>query len=623
MCGIVGYVGFRSAKEVVISGLEKLEYRGYDSAGLAIISNSQSKNSIKIFKAAGRLQALKDVLAVNDSDELKKSTLGIGHTRWATHGAPLERNAHPHSAGPVSLVHNGIIENYLELKSDLIKEGVQFSSDTDSEVIAHLLSKILLSQKTPDLFIALKDVCQKIRGSYSIVAISNLTPDTMVVAKTATPLIIGLGKDEMFVASDIPGVLSYTREVIPLEEGDVAELKACSIKIETLSDKKIYTAVTRNPKTITWDPITAQKGGFKHYMLKEVFDQSVAVGDCIRGKIDSNGEKITFPELELINERLNSINRVVIAACGTAMHAGLIAKFYIEEFSGIPCEVDYASEFRYRANTLSENTLFIAISQSGETADTLAAAELASKTATCVAICNVVGSSLTRKIPATIFTNAGPEISVASTKAFTTQVVAAFLLALYLGQEKGKVNSKFIAERVKEVLHLPILIDEVLQKISAIEDIAKKFYKARDFLFLGRGILYPVALEGALKLKEISYIHAEGYPAGEIKHGPLALVDEEMPVVMALSKSHILEKSISNMKEVEARGGKLIVITDTQLPDEILKEVQCVFEVPNIGEYLAPVLVTLPMQLLSYYVAVLNGTDVDLPRNLAKSVTVE
>lgn len=614
MCGIVGYVGSasleRSALEVVISGLEKLEYRGYDSAGVAMHASGE----VHIRRAVGKLSALKSAIQKFPLPSIP--LIGIGHTRWATHGKPSEDNAHPHTAGRVSLIHNGIIENYLELKNKLIKDGAIFKSETDTECAAHLLNYHLSTGLEP--FAALQATCRQIRGSYSFLAIDQDNPDQILVAKTATPIILGLGESENFVASDIPAVLPYTRNIIVLEDGDIARVKADSIYIENHGVE-----IKRKPQVITWDPVTAQKGGFKHYMLKEIYDQVTVSSDTMRGRIERENSNVFLPELTLTDQELKDIKRIVFVACGTAWHAGLIAKFYFEQYTGIPCEVDYASEFRYRNLLLDQNTLVIAISQSGETADTLAAIEASLGKAKTLAICNVLGSTLSRKVKDTIFTHAGPEISVASTKAFTTQLVTVLLLAIKIGRARKVLIEEQAKRLIVALTHVPGALEEVLKVSTEIEKIAKLHHRARDFLFLGRGLCYPIALEGALKLKEISYIHAEGYPAGEIKHGPLALIDEEMPVVMILNQSTILEKAMSNLKEVESRGAKLICITDVDLPVGTLASNVSVVRVPFVSEAVAPIILNIPLQLLAYYVAVQNGTDVDLPRNLAKSVTVE
>lgn len=605
MCGIVGYVGSKNALQVVVEGLEKLEYRGYDSAGVAYVTEDKK---VSLSRAQGKLAALKELLYKSQSNT--HAILGIGHTRWATHGKPSEENAHPHVAGRVSLIHNGIIENYVELRAELIKKGAKFFSETDTEVAAHLLNDYLSQGLSP--LEALKKTCERVRGSYAFVAIDSENPDRMLIAKTATPIVVGIGEGEMIVASDIPAILPHTKQVKILEDGDIAEVT--KDKISFFHNGK---PVDRKTITITWDAVTAQKGGFKHFMLKEIHDQITASSDALRGRI--LGEGISIPE---VNLDFSKFERIVITACGTAWHAGLVAKFFFESIAKIPTEVDYASEFRYRTPVLDSKTLAIAISQSGETADTLGAIEIAKKSSKTLAVCNVVGSSLTRKTDATIYTQAGPEVSVASTKAFTTQLLTVLLLALKMGEARKVFTN--VENVLKDMQHVPSAIQAAIHNESKIEELAKQIHTARDVIFLGRGINFPIALEGALKLKEISYIHAEGYPSGEIKHGPLALIDEKVPVVIILHKSDLLlEKSISNLREVEARGGRVIAVTDAVLPEEIKSLCEGVIEVPHISELLSPVLMTIPLQLLAYHVAVLNGTDVDLPRNLAKSVTVE
>jgi glucosamine--fructose-6-phosphate aminotransferase (isomerizing) len=613
MCGIVGYIGKQAAIPLIIAGLEKLEYRGYDSAGVAVIRD----NKIDVVRAVGKLIELKKSLGSKIYED--SATVGIGHTRWATHGRPSETNAHPHTSGRVSLIHNGIIENYAELRIELETEGRIFKSETDTEIGAHLLARELERGLEP--FQALKKACSLIRGSYAFVALDSDNPDRLLVAKNATPIILGVGEGEMFVASDIPAVLNSTRKIIVLEDGDLAEISADSIKIENSDQPQ-----NREILNITWDPVTAQKGGFKHFMLKEIHEQTTVIGECFRGRVALGSHQINIPELNLSDADIKNIERIVLVACGTAWHACLMAKFYLEFFARIPCDVDYASEFRYRDPVLNENTLVIAISQSGETADTLAAIEhvIKNSKAKTLAICNVLGSSLARKVQHLIFTQAGPEISVASTKAFTTMLVASYLLAVHIAKVRQTLAPEVLSGLIDDLLKLPTAIETALNCEEQIQKIAKEFYTARDFLFLGRGLCYPTALEGALKLKEISYIHAEGYPAGEMKHGPIALIDENMPVVNVLQRSErMFEKAKSNLKEVEARGGRIISFTDAVNTKELKDISPYVVELPFVSDYLSPIILTIPMQLLAYYVAVANGTDVDLPRNLAKSVTVE
>lgn len=610
MCGIIGYIGSRDALSVIMEGLSKLEYRGYDSSGVAIFEDGK----VQITRAVGKLSELRNALKYRP--ENKVANLGIGHTRWATHGRPSETNAHPHSAGRVSLIHNGIIENYIELREELKKSGSVFKSETDTEIAAHVLNRHLEEGLAP--YEALKATCREVKGSYAFLAMDSQNPDRILVAKSASPIILGIGDGETFVASDIPAVLPYTRKVLILEDGDIVEVTSSTITIENNG-----VPVTRTVQNITWDPVTAQKGGFKHYMLKEISEQSTVLTETFRGRIQVDDPKIILPELGLSERDIKAINRIVLVGCGTAWHAGLVAKFYFESLARIPCEVDYASEFRYREPVVDNNTLVLAVSQSGETADTLGAIDAAGNART-MAVCNVVGSSMTRKAKDVVFTHAGPEISVASTKAFTTQLVTLYLLAVHFGQVRGTLDKGRVASCNNDLLHLPAAIEQACHLTQEVEAVAKKFQHAKDFLFLGRGICYPIALEGALKLKEISYIHAEGYPAGEMKHGPIALINEEMPLVVVLHKSDLLyDKTVSNLREVESRGGRIIVVTDTDTHTDVANFAEAVIKVPYVSELLSPVILTVPLQLLAYYVAVLNGTDVDLPRNLAKSVTVE
>lgn len=611
MCGIVGYAGNRDALSIIIGGLESLEYRGYDSAGVSVLEDGK----IETTRATGKLSELKKVLSTKKRNGT--ASLGIGHTRWATHGRPTETNAHPHTAGRVSLIHNGIIENYLPLRAMLEGKGCVFLSETDTEVAAHLLNTLLAEGLEP--LDAMRAMCSKVKGSYAFLAIDSKNPDRVLVAKNSTPIIIGRGDEENLIASDIPAVLQHTRRILVLEDGDLAEVTASSVYIENGGKE-----VSRREETISWDPVTAQKGGFKHFMLKEIHDQARVVGDTLRGRISEHDASVKLPELDPLREKAASLKRIVMVACGTAWHACLEGKFFIEEFAGIPCEVDYASEFRYRSHLIDSDTLVIAVSQSGETLDTLGALECAAGKGPTLAICNVVGASICRKAEMVVYTHAGPEISVASTKAFTTQLVALQLLALFLAEARKTMSAAARRNVLHAVVELPAALSQTLKVDTEVAAVAKKFFQARDFLFLGRGRCYPIALEGALKLKEISYIHAEGYPAGEMKHGPIALIDEKMPVVMILQREKpLFEKTLSNLKEVEARGARVIVVTDAS--DEDLKgvETQGLIRVPFISPELSPILLNVPLQMLAYHIAVLNGTDVDLPRNLAKSVTVE
>ena len=611
MCGIVGYAGSQDALGILIGGLESLEYRGYDSSGVAVYDHGK----FEVTRATGKLIELKKVLA--SKHRTASAPVGIGHTRWATHGRPTETNAHPHTAGRVSLIHNGIIENYLPLRAMLEEKGCHFLSETDTEVAAHLLNTLLEDGMDP--LAAMRAMCAQVKGSYAFLALDSKNPDRVLVAKNSTPIIIGRGEGENFIASDIPAILQHTRRIIVLEDGDLAQITAGTIYIENKG-----TEVARKEEVISWDPITAQKGGFKHFMLKEIYDQSRVIGDTLRGRISESDGSVKMPELEPLRAKAATLKRIVLVACGTAWHACLEGKFFLEEFAGIPCEVDYASEFRYRTGLIDSDTLVIAVSQSGETLDTLGALECAIGKGITLAVCNVVGASICRKADMVLYTHAGPEISVASTKAFTTQLVALQLLAIFLAEVRNSMSANARRNVLHAMLQLPAAIAQTLKVDSEVASVAKGFFQARDFLFLGRGRCYPIALEGALKLKEISYIHAEGYPAGEMKHGPIALIDEQMPVVIVLQRERpLFEKSVSNLKEVEARGARVIVITDAT--DEDLKGIaaQAIVKIPFVAHETSPLLLNIPLQMLAYHVAVLNGTDVDLPRNLAKSVTVE
>src|SRR6184192_2619953 len=608
MCGIVGYVGPREASPILIAGLRKLEYRGYDSAGLAAFAN----HHVEVRRCVGKL----DNLAGSLREQPLTGTPGIGHTRWATHGRPSEQNAHPHRAGKVVLIHNGIIENYLELRAALERRGRRMLSETDTEVISHLIDEQV--QAGFGLADATRRAVKALEGSYAIVVLSESEPDRLVAAKSATPIVLGLGDGENFVASDIPALLEHTRRVLFLEDGEVAELTAQRVVITTFDGEP----VAREPRVVTWDPVTAQKGGFKHFLLKEIHEQPQAIIDTMRGRILQEAGGV---QLDDDVDRLLAapFERAVLVACGTAWHACLVGKFLFERLSGLPCEVDYGSEFRYRDPILDPQTLLVVVSQSGETADTLAAVEAGREKRTPVlAVCNVVDSSIARRSSAVLYTHAGPEISVASTKAFTTQLTALYLLALHLGRQRGLVDAERGRKLLGDLVALPHAVKDILAGEAAVERIARRYGKASDFLYLGRGVNYPVALEGALKLKEISYIHAEGYPAGEMKHGPIALINEQMPVVVLIPHDGVFQKTLSNLKEVESRGGRIIVVTDVPSPE--LEEVAAdVLTVPRTNELLTPTLLTIPLQLLAYHVAVYRGTDVDQPRNLAKSVTVE
>jgi glucosamine--fructose-6-phosphate aminotransferase (isomerizing) len=610
MCGIIGYVGYREAAPLLIQGLKRLEYRGYDSAGIAVFNNG---NSVAIRRSVGKLSNLDQLLR----DNPVHGTVGLGHTRWATHGRPSEENAHPHRAGKVIVIHNGIIENYLELRHELIAKGHVFTSETDTEVISHLIDQYL--QEGASFSEATRMALRRLEGSFAIVALCEGDPQRILTAKNATPIVIGFGEGENFVASDIPALLDYTRQVAFLDDGEMAEVTRDGVTFFDFHGRPIE----RVPRQITWDAITAQKGGYKHFLLKEIHEQPQALIDTMRGRLLAEEGDVALGELDLHLSFLDTVQRMTLVACGTAWHACLEGKFFLEELASLPAEVDYGSEFRYRHTPIDRHTAIVAVSQSGETADTLAALEggkaCGAKT---FAICNVIDASIPRKADMVIYTHAGPEMSVASTKAFTTQLTALYLFAVYLGRRRGALDQEKGRKLINDLVNLPTLMREVLAKEKAIEKIAKKYGQAKDFLYLGRGVNYPIALEGALKLKEISYIHAEGYPAGEMKHGPIALIDENMPVVVLLPKDPVYAKTLSNMKEVEARGGRIIAITDTVTPE--LEEIAWeIIQVPTTNHLLMPILLTIPLQLLAYHIAVYRGTDVDQPRNLAKSVTVE
>jgi glucosamine--fructose-6-phosphate aminotransferase (isomerizing) len=608
MCGIVGYVGPKEASPILIAGLRKLEYRGYDSAGIASFTNSH----IDVRRTVGKLDNLEQALR----SKPLHGTPGLGHTRWATHGRPSEQNAHPHRAGKVVVIHNGIIENYLDIRAKLERRGRKMASETDTEVISHLIDEYV--EQGLGLAEATRRAIRELHGSYAIVVMSESAPDRLVTAKSATPIVLGIGEGENFVASDVPALLDHTRRVVFLEDGEVAELTRDQVSITTFDG----TPVSRDPKVIQWDAVTAQKGGYKHFLLKEIHEQPQAIIDTMRGRLLQEAGDVQL-DAEVVDRIPTDVQRCVLVACGTAWHACLVGKFLLERLAGVPCDVDYGSEFRYRDPILDERTLLIVVSQSGETADTLAAVEAGrERSAPVLAICNVVDSSIARRSSAVLYTHAGPEISVASTKAFTTQLTALYLLALHLGRRRGVIDAERGRQLVSDLVALPSLVSECLGREKLLERVAKKYGQARDFLYLGRGINYPVALEGALKLKEISYIHAEGYAAGEMKHGPIALINEEMPVVVLIPHDSVFQKTLSNLKEVESRGGRIIVVTDARTDD--LEDVAWeVLTVPRTNELLTPILLTIPLQFLAYHVAVYRGTDVDQPRNLAKSVTVE
>lgn len=608
MCGIIGYIGRKSAVSIVIEGLKSLEYRGYDSAGIAMLKDGK----IDVKRCKGKVRELTALVEESDG----KAHLAIGHTRWATHGKPSENNAHPHRSGPVVLVHNGIIENYLELKSSLESEGVQFSSETDTEVLCHLVARY---HRTMGIEEAVFRAAREVHGSFAIAVFSERSPDKIVCARRDSPLVLGVGDGEYFIASDVPAFLNHCRSVLYLENDEFAVLSDEGIEIRSADGSPVY----REASTVDWTPSMAEKGGFKHFMLKEIFEQPRALADTIRGRFSVESAEVNLREFGLEGDYIRSVRRIFIVACGTSWHAGLIGKYTIEELTSVPVEVDIASEFRYRNPLISKGDLFVAISQSGETADTLAALREAKRLgARTLVICNVVGSSAARESDSVFYTHSGPEIGVASTKAFLTQIAALYLLSVALGRERGSLGESEARGLLMAMKEIPGKVEAVLAKDEAILDVARSVFKASDFLYLARGILYPIALEGALKLKEISYIHAEGYAAGEMKHGPIALVDESLPVVFLASKGLLFDKMISNMNEIRSRGGRSLAVVDGAT-DRLNDVAESVIEVPETNKYLLPLVMTVPLQLLAYHVGVLRGCDVDQPRNLAKSVTVE
>jgi glucosamine--fructose-6-phosphate aminotransferase (isomerizing) len=630
MCGIVGYVGKKSVVPVIIEGLRKLEYRGYDSAGIAVAgcaNGDSSRNGVlQLRRAEGKLRNLEEVIRLKPME----GSYGIGHTRWATHGRPTEENAHPHRdcTGKIVVVHNGIVENYLALKKKLIEEGHKFSTETDTEVIAHLIEKALAQANGHKITLedAVRKTVKQLTGVFALGVLSEDNPDKLIAARNGPPVVIGMGDNEYFVASDVTALLSHTRDIYFLHDGDMAVLTPAGVQLTDFDGNP----VAREIQHVTWDPIMAEKGGFKHFMLKEIYEQPRAVRDTTLGRVSLDSGKVFLEEMQITEQELRTVQKINIAACGTSWHAALAGKFMIERLARIPVEVDYASEFRYRDPITSSKEITLLITQSGETADTIAAQrEAKAKGSKTLAICNVVGAMIARESSGTIYTHAGPEIGVASTKAFTAQLTALFLLALYLGELRGATSAEDAKRYIAELLKIPAKLETLLSNDKECEDLAKRYYRVQDFLFLGRGIHYPIALEGALKLKEISYIHAEGYPAGEMKHGPNALIDEDLPVVMVATKdpndpNSVLryEKTMSNVKEVTARSGKMIAIA-TEGDEEIRESVDHVLYVPQAPELLLPILEVVPLQLLAYHIAVLRGCDVDQPRNLAKSVTVE
>jgi len=609
MCGIVGYIGSREAAPIILESLKKLEYRGYDSAGIAVLHDGH----VSIRRSEGKLKHLEEVLRRGPL----RGGVGIGHTRWATHGRPSETNAHPHRAGSVAVVHNGIIENYLELKEYLVKRGARITSETDTEIVAHLVEEKI--QKGADFLGAVRKSLGEIHGSYALVFLSLRDPERLIVAKNSTPIVIGWGQSETFVASDIPALLDHTRKVTFLEDGEVAEVSSKGFQVWDGRQRVVRKAF----KKITWDAVAAQKGGYRHFMLKEIHEQPRAITDTFRGRISLKSGEVSLEEINLKKKDHARIKKIHLVACGTAWHACLVGKAMLEEIAHIPVEVDYGSEFRYRTPLIDSHSLLLLVSQSGETADTLAAIDLGRiKKTRIVSICNVVDSTLVRKSDGVLYTHAGPEISVASTKAFTTQLTALYLFAVWLGRVNGCLKPAGARRLLEDLMRLPHWIEEALKLEGEIAKMTQELSEVQDFLYLGRGINYPIALEGALKLKEISYIHAEGYPAGEMKHGPIALISEEMPVVILLPRDRYFQKTLGNLKEVESRGGRVIALTDEAIgPIEGMAHRTLV--VPKASHFLTPIVLTVPLQMLAYHIAVHRGTDVDQPRNLAKSVTVE
>ena len=624
MCGIVGYVGKKRVVPVILDGLRRLEYRGYDSAGIAVCGNG---DGLQIRRAEGKLRNLEEVIRLKPMD----GTYGIGHTRWATHGRPTEENAHPHRdcSGKVVVVHNGIIENYVSLKKKLAEEGHKFTTETDTEIVAHMIEKYYLhagNGHRPSLEEAVRKTVTQLTGVFALAVISVDEANKIVAARNGPPAVIGLGKDEYFVASDVPAILYHTRDLFFLADGDLAVITPEGVRLTDFNGQPI----TRQVQHVTWDPIMAEKGGFKHFMLKEIYEQPRSVRDTTLGRISQETGHVFLDEMEITEAEFKAVKKINIAACGTSWHAAQAGKFMIERLARVPVEVDYASEWRYRDPIVPADTITVVISQSGETADTIAAQrEAKAKGSKTMAICNVVGSMITREAAGTIYTHAGPEIGVASTKAFTAQLTALYLFALHLGEVRGTISDEQARKLVHELTRIPGKLEHLLTHEEDCEDLAKQYVRSQDFLFLGRGIHYPIALEGALKLKEISYIHAEGYPAGEMKHGPNALIDENLPVVIIATRDlkdplSMLryEKTSSNLKEVKARSGQVIAIA-TDGDHEIKEAADHVIFVPEAPEELLPILEIVPLQLLAYHIAVRRGCDVDQPRNLAKSVTVE
>jgi glutamine---fructose-6-phosphate transaminase (isomerizing) len=614
MCGIIGYIGTKPVLPVLIDGLRRLEYRGYDSAGVAVVRNGR----IELRRSAGKLARLEAAIEADPLD----GEYGLGHTRWATHGRPTEENAHPHRdcTGRLVVVHNGIIENYLDLKRELQSKGHAFVTETDTEIVAHLVEHEMRDDGVEN---AVRRALRRLRGLFAIVLMSTDDPEKIVAVRNGPPVVVGIGDGEFFVASDIPAILSHTRDVVFLADEEVAVVTRPGVVFTDFAGRQVSKAVQR----VLWDPIMAERAGYKHFMLKEIFEQPHAARETILGRVSPEQGRVFLDEVNLSTADLQAMTKVVVLACGTSWHAGLVGKYMIEQLAGLPTEVDYGSEYRYRDPIVDDHTLTIVITQSGETADTLAALrEAKRKGARSIAICNVVGSMATREAEGTVYTHAGPEIGVASTKAFTSQLVALYLLALYLGQARGRLAPDAARPHIDALLRLPSLLDDTLKASVQLEEVATRFHTRTDFLYLGRGINYPIALEGALKLKEISYIHAEGYPAGEMKHGPIALIDEQMPVVAIAPHDAVFEKMMGNVQEAKARGGSVIALTtpgDDKLTQLLDLSHDVIVTLPDVPALLMPLVAVVPLQLLAYFIAVRRGCDVDQPRNLAKSVTVE
>jgi glucosamine--fructose-6-phosphate aminotransferase (isomerizing) len=611
MCGIVGYIGYRDAYPIIIKGLHRLEYRGYDSAGIALIDND-----LKVYKKAGKVSDLENFV----KDVNLAGTVGMGHTRWATHGAPSDRNSHPHSSGDrrLTIIHNGIIENYAAIKEALIARGHEFKSDTDTEVLIHLIEDIKHVTGL-DLQESVRIALNRVVGAYAIVIMSADDPDLLIAARKGSPMVIGVGKGEYFIASDATPIVEYTKNVIYLNDNEIAFVHRDDLLIKNIDN----TVQTPYIQELDLKLEMLEKGGYDHFMLKEIYEQPRSIRDCMRGRIYPEKGKVQLGGIKEYTEKLKNVDRIIIVACGTSWHAGLVGEYLIEEYARVPVEVEYASEFRYRNPIITEKDLVIAISQSGETADTMAAIELAKeKGATIFGVCNVVGASIPRTTHAGVYTHAGPEIGVASTKAFTAQVTVLTLIAFYIAQQRGTITQSKLIEYLTELNQIPELVERALQSNDHVKEIAERFKDSTNCLFLGRGSSFPVALEGALKLKEISYIHAEGYPAAEMKHGPIALIDDAMPVIFIATKNSSYEKVVSNIQEVKARGGHVIAIV-SEGDTEVRDMAEYVIEIPQTSEAFVPLLATIPLQLLAYHIAVMRGCNVDQPRNLAKSVTVE